>query len=82
MRLGLLSDLAVIGYEIFLEGDNIHYRYRKSGNPPDTVRPLIDELRRCKAEVMNILKTGKHHHSSGERRTWAICGRYMAESLP
>lgn len=58
MRSGLLSDLKTIGYEIFLEGDHVKLRYRKSGSPPDTVKPLIDELRSCKAEAMNILKMG------------------------
>ena len=57
MRSGLLSDLATVGYEIFLEGDHVKLHYRKSGSPPDTVRPLIDELRRCKAEVVRILRT-------------------------
>jgi len=58
MRTGLLSDLSVIGYEVFLEGETIRLRYQKPDTPPDTVRPLIDELRRCKAEVVNILKMG------------------------
>jgi hypothetical protein len=59
MRSGLLSDLAVIGYEISLEGNNIRYRYQKPGNPPDTVDPLIEELGKYKAEVVSILKTGE-----------------------
>jgi len=58
MRPKLLSDLADVGYEVFLDGDNIRYRYRKPGEPPDVVRPLIDELRNYKAEVVEILKTG------------------------
>ena len=58
MRSGLLSDLKTIGYEIFIEGDHVKLRYRKPDNPPDTVRPLIDELRKYKAEVVNILKMG------------------------
>ncbi len=58
MRTGLLSDLAIVGYEIALEGDHLKLRYRKSGCPPDTVKPLIDELRKYKAEVVNILKMG------------------------
>ena len=57
MRTTLLSDLATVGYEIFLEGDHVKLRYQKPDNPPDTVRPLIDELRKCKSEVVNILKT-------------------------
>lgn len=58
MRNELLLDLTTIGYEIFLEEDHVKLRYRKSGSPPDTVKPLIDELRKCKAEVVNILKMG------------------------
>jgi len=58
MRSGLLSDLASIGYEIFLEGNNVRYRYQKAGNPPDKAERLIEELRNCKAEVVNILKMG------------------------
>jgi len=58
MRSGLLSDLAVIGYEIFLEGNSIRYRYRKPGSPPDTVKLLIDELKKHKEEAVNILKMG------------------------
>jgi hypothetical protein len=58
MRSGLLSDLATVGYEIALEGGHVKLRYRKSGSPPDTVKPLIDELRKYKAEVVNILKMG------------------------
>lgn len=57
MRPGLLSDLIHVGYEIFLEGDNIRYRYLKPGNPPDAVRPLIDELRKHKAQAINVLKS-------------------------
>jgi len=53
----LLSDLTYIGYEISLEGDNIRLRYRKPGNPPETARQLIAELRRFKIESIRILKT-------------------------
>jgi hypothetical protein len=58
MRSGLLSDLISIGYEIFLEGNDIRYRYQKPGNPPDIVKPLINELKQHKTEVVNILKMG------------------------
>jgi hypothetical protein len=58
MRSGLFSDLMNLGYEIFLEGDHIRYRYQKTGNPPNEVKPLIDELRKCKTEILNILKNG------------------------
>ncbi len=57
MRARLFSDLECIGYEIFLEGNNIRYRYQKFGTPPSIARSLIDELRKNKAEVVSILKT-------------------------
>ena len=56
MRTGLLSDLSVIGYEIVLEGETIRLRYQKPDTPPESARQLIDELRQCKAEAVNILK--------------------------
>lgn len=58
MRTGLLSDLSVIGYEILLEGETIRLRYQKPDTPPESARQLIDELRKCKAEVVHILKIG------------------------
>ena len=58
MRTGLLSDLSVIGYEILLEGETIRLRYQKPDTPPESARQLIDELRKCKAEVVHILKMG------------------------
>ena len=77
MRSGLLLDLATVGYEIFLEGDHVKLRYRKSGSPPDTVKPLIDELRSCKAEALNILKMGntctsteKSHPRADVKAVW------------
>ena len=59
MRAGLLSELAAIGYEIFLRGDNIRLRYQKKDSPPESVRPLIEELKQHKAEVVNILRMGR-----------------------
>ena len=58
MRTGLLSDLSVIGYEIVLEGETIRLRYQKPDAPPESARLLIDELRKYKAEAVNILKMG------------------------
>jgi hypothetical protein len=55
--MGLLSELSVIGYDIFLQGENIRLQYQKPDTPPETARRLIDELKRCKAEAVNILKT-------------------------
>ena len=87
MRSGLLSDLAVIGYEISLEGDNIRYRYQKSGNPPDTVDPLIEELRRCKTEVVSILKMGedtvtpteKSQSRANVKAAWPLEDQYLVD---
>jgi hypothetical protein len=56
MRSGLLSELAIIGYEIFLEGEHVRYRYQKPDTPPESAQMLIDELKKYKAEVVNILK--------------------------
>jgi hypothetical protein len=64
MRSGLLSDLSTVGYEIFLDGDDIRLSYRKPGNPPDTVRQLIDELKKYKAEFIKILKAGNNTNTS------------------
>ena len=59
MRTGLLSELSALGYEILLNGENIHLHYQKEGNPPEAVKPLLDELKKHKAEVVNMLRMGK-----------------------
>ena len=59
MRTGLLSELSALGYEILLNGENIHLHYQKEGNPPEAVLPLLDELKKHKAEVVNMLRMGK-----------------------
>ncbi len=94
MRSGLLSDLAAVGYEIFLEGEQLKLRYRKSGNPPDTVRPLIDELRKNKAEVVKILKMGstdvpteKSESQSNVKAVWSqdvqsLVDWFMTQEVP
>ena len=58
MRIDLLSDLTTIGYAISLEGDKIRLSYRKQGNPPDMAQSLIEELGSCKAEAVEVIKTG------------------------
>jgi len=77
MRSGLLSDLVGSGYELFLEGDRIRYRYLKPGDPPETVKPLLDELKRHKSEVVKILRMGgsivpprKAGQQSAETASW------------
>ena len=59
MRMGLLSELSALGYEILLNGENIHLHYQKEGRPPEAVKPLLDELKEHKAEVVNMLRMGK-----------------------
>ena len=59
MKTGLLSELSALGYEILLNGENIHLHYQKEGNPPEAVKPLLDELKKHKAEVVNMLRMGK-----------------------
>lgn len=56
MRPGLLSEIVTIGYEIFLEGENIRLRYHKQGDPPDNARTLIRELKAYKNEALELLK--------------------------
>ena len=58
MRIELFSELVTIGYEISLKGETIKLQYQKPGDPPELARQLIDELRKYKAEAVNILKTG------------------------
>ena len=53
----LVSELTSIGYELLLEGDHVKLHYMKPDDPPDSARKLIDQLRTCKAEVVNILRT-------------------------
>ena len=52
----LVSELTSIGYELLLEGDHVKLHYMKPDDPPDSARMLIDELKVCKAEVVNILR--------------------------
>ena len=59
MRIGLLFELSAIGYEISLKGEKIHLHYQKEGRPPEAVKPLLDELKKHKAEVVNMLRMGK-----------------------
>lgn len=58
MSPGLLSDPISMGYEIFLEGDNIRYRYHKLDRPPELARLLIYRLKKYKTEAVAILKKG------------------------
>ena len=59
MRRDLFYELSVIGYKFFLDGENIKLRYQKPDAPPESARQLIEELRKYKAEAVNILKMGE-----------------------
>lgn len=53
----LIDRLHALGYELHLDGDKVKYRYTLPGDPPaDKIRPLLDELRQCKGEVIIQLK--------------------------
>ncbi|HAS17899.1 MAG TPA: hypothetical protein DCR39_08470 [Nitrospiraceae bacterium] len=55
----LLNELKALGYNVILEGDRIRATYTLSGNPPaDRVKPLLDELRNHKDDVISHLKAG------------------------
>ncbi len=68
MRPRLLTEIVNVGYEIFLEGNHLRLSYRKPGNPPETVKPLIDELRACKDEALALLKA--NHVSPEPFEAW------------
>lgn len=56
----IVTLLKAVGYEIELNGDKIKYRYTLPGDPPeDKVKPLLDELRKHKDEVVTHLKIKK-----------------------
>ncbi len=53
----LISKLKNLGYELCIDGEKLKYRYTLPGDPPaDKVKPLLDELREHKAEVIAQLK--------------------------
>lgn len=61
----LLSELVAVGYEIFLEGENIRLHYRKQEAPPEIAKSLIAELKMHKAEAVNMLKQPNESLSDG-----------------
>ena len=53
----LLDELKAIGYKVTLKGDKIRATYILPGNPPvDRIKPLLDELRNHKEEVITHLQ--------------------------
>lgn len=52
-----LRRLRQLGYRVGFDGHAIHYRYIGLGSPPENeARALLDELRRQKATVLEILR--------------------------
>jgi len=70
MRHGLLSDLHLLGYDIFLSGDDIRYRYRKPDNPPVSASLLINELAKYKLDVVTLLKAYDRTNSFPKKSDW------------
>lgn len=53
----VIVKLNTLGYELYLEGDKVKYRFTLSGNPPaNMVKPLLDKVREHKEEVLTYLK--------------------------
>ncbi|HBO83448.1 MAG TPA: hypothetical protein DD641_00330 [Deltaproteobacteria bacterium] len=53
----LLNELKALGYNVILEGDRIRASYTLPGVPPvDRVKPLLDELREHKEDIIRYLK--------------------------
>ena len=53
----LVEQLEDLGYNIYLEGDKIHYKFEGRGRlDPDASAPLLEELKRRKDEVIEHLK--------------------------
>ncbi len=80
----VLSRLRATGYEIWPEAGGIVCRWQGEGAPdPATVRPLLAELRRRKAEVLEnfeeraaiIEYDGGLSRTEAERLAWGCIGR-------
>ncbi|OPY13318.1 MAG: hypothetical protein A4E66_00823 [Syntrophus sp. PtaB.Bin001] len=56
MRTNLFQELVTLGFEIEADGENLRLTYRKPGDPPESALPLIEELRQCKSEALELLK--------------------------
>ena len=53
----VVARLREAGYWVRVEGDRIKCSWQGQGKPdPDTVKPLIDELRQHRAEVLETLR--------------------------
>lgn len=52
----LVSDIQGLGYELTLDGVNLHFQYTGAGDPPERAASLLNELRQHKAEVFAYLR--------------------------
>jgi hypothetical protein len=54
----VLEELRQLGYEVQVDGDHVCLRWRGDGEPPrERVLPLVEEVKRRKAEVVAALTT-------------------------
>ena len=52
-----ISRLRAMGYEVQLEDKEVVCRWKGTGRPdPATVRPLMNELKERKAEILDVLR--------------------------
>jgi hypothetical protein len=52
----VLTDLQALGYEVHAHSDRLHVQWLGEGKPPRAqVLPLVEELKRCKPEILRLL---------------------------
>ncbi|MBI4377600.1 MAG: hypothetical protein HY578_00730 [Nitrospinae bacterium] len=65
--LPLINQLKTIGYDLYLEGENLKYKYHALIEPPkDKVMPLLNTLKANKEAVIKELK----NHNPLKHCTW------------
>lgn len=53
----VISKLQLLGYELFLRGNYIHYKFKGRGTLPESeVRALLDYIKSNKSEISQYLK--------------------------
>lgn len=60
--ISVVDRLREYGYQLYLDGDNIRYKYVKAGKPSGGALPLLDAIRKHKHDVVELLK----NHSAKE----------------
>jgi len=65
----VLTDLQALGYAVHVQGDRLHLQWRGEGKPPRAqVLRLVEELKRCKPEILRLLSgpaaTAEGHEGS------------------